>query len=29
MVPLLAGFLLAFFVGNLMLGFLTAVLPHP
>lgn len=23
------GFLLAFFVGNLMLGFLTAVLPHP
>ncbi len=29
MVPLLAGFLLAFLVGNLMLGFLTAVLPHP
>ncbi len=29
MVPLLVGFLLAFFVGNLMLGFLTAVLPHP
>ena len=27
-VPLLAGFLLATFVGNLMLGFLTAVLPH-
>ncbi len=23
------GFLLSFFVGNLMLGFLTAVLPHP
>lgn len=29
MVPLLIGFLLAVFVGNLMLGFLTAVLPHP
>jgi len=29
MVPLLIGFLLAFFVGNVMLGFLTAVLPHP
>lgn len=29
MVPLLVGFLLAFVVGNLMLGFLTAVLPHP
>ncbi len=29
MVPLLIGFLLAFFVGNLMLGFLTAVLPRP
>jgi len=29
MVPLLAGFLLAFFAGNLMLAFLTAVLPHP
>jgi len=29
LVPLLAGFLLAFFVGNVMLGFLTAVLPHP
>lgn len=28
LVPLLAGFLLAFFVGNLMLGFLTALLPH-
>lgn len=29
LVPLLVGFLLAFFVGNLMLGFLMAVLPHP
>lgn len=29
MVPLLIGFLMAFLVGNLMLGFLTAVLPHP
>ncbi len=29
MAPLLIGFLLAFSVGNLMLGFLTAVLPHP
>ncbi len=29
LVPLLAGFLLAFVVGNLMLGFLTAVLPRP
>jgi archaeal preflagellin peptidase FlaK len=29
MVPLLAGFLLAFFVGNLLLGFLVAVLPRP
>ncbi len=28
LLPLLVGFLLAFFVGNLMLGFLTAVLPH-
>ena len=28
MAPLLVGFLLAFFVGNLMLAFLTAVLPH-
>jgi preflagellin peptidase FlaK len=28
LVPLLLGFLLAFFVGNLILGFLTAVLPH-
>jgi preflagellin peptidase FlaK len=28
MVPLLAGFLLAFFAGNLMLAFLTAILPH-
>ncbi len=29
MVPLLAGFLLAFVAGNLLLGFLTAVLPRP
>ncbi len=29
LVPLFVGFLLACFVGNLMLGFLTAVLPHP
>ncbi len=29
LVPLFMGFLLAYFVGNLMLGFLTAVLPHP
>jgi Archaeal Peptidase A24 C-terminus Type II len=29
MVPLLAGFVLAFFVGNLLLGLLVAVLPHP
>ncbi|HYM39450.1 MAG TPA: A24 family peptidase C-terminal domain-containing protein [Thermoplasmata archaeon] len=29
MVPLLIGFVLACVVGNLMLGFLTAVLPHP
>lgn len=29
MVPLLAGFLLAFLAGNLLLGFLTAVLPRP
>ncbi len=29
LVPLFVGFLLAFVVGNLMLGFLTAILPHP
>jgi prepilin signal peptidase PulO-like enzyme (type II secretory pathway) len=29
LVPLLLGFLLALLVGNLMLGFLTAVLPRP
>ena len=29
LVPLSVGFLLAFFAGNLMLGFLTAFLPHP
>lgn len=29
MVPLLAGFVLAFVAGNLLLGFLTAVLPRP
>lgn len=29
MVPLFVGFLLTFFAGNLMLGFLTTVLPHP
>lgn len=29
MVPLLAGFFLAFFVGNLLMGFLAAVLPRP
>lgn len=29
LVPLVIGFLLSFFVGNLMLAFLTAVLPHP
>ncbi len=29
MVPLLIGFVLSFLVGNVMLGFLTAVLPHP
>ncbi len=28
-VLIFVGFLLSFFVGNLMLGFLTAVLPHP
>ncbi len=28
LVPLLIGYLLAFFAGNLMLAFLTAVLPH-
>jgi preflagellin peptidase FlaK len=29
LVPLFIGFLLAFFAGNLMLAFLTALLPHP
>jgi prepilin signal peptidase PulO-like enzyme (type II secretory pathway) len=29
MVPLLGGFLLAFFVGNVLLGFLVAVMPRP
>ena len=29
MVPLFFGFLLAFFVGNLLLGLLVVVLPHP
>jgi hypothetical protein len=29
MIPLLAGFLLAFFAGNVLWAFLTAVLPHP
>ncbi len=29
LVPLFLGFLLAFFAGNLMLGFLTALLPRP
>ena len=29
LVPLFVGFLLSAFVGNLMLGFLTAILPHP
>lgn len=29
LVPLLGGFLLAFFVGNVLLGFLVAVMPRP
>lgn len=29
LVPVLAGFLLAFFAGNVLLGFLTAILPMP